>query len=153
VIVRDVGDGVREKSGAGGAFTTRVTDVVRVSDPLIPVIVKGKLPAGVVVPLFVVTVIVDVPPLATLVGLKLALAPAGRPLALKLATLPENPFTPSTVTLYVVLLPAVTVREVGDGLREKSGDGGGGVPDEGRTVMYVFEASINPAVSFTVVQR
>ena len=103
--------------------------------------------------MFVVTLIVDELPLVTLVGLKLAFTPGGRPLALKL-TLPENPFVPVTVTLYVVLPPAVTVREVGDGLKEKSGEGGGGgAPPEGRTVMYVFDASINPLLSFTVVQR
>ena len=73
--------------------------------------------------MFVVTLMVDELPLVTLVGLKLAFTPAGRPLALKL-TLPENPFVPVTVTLYVVLPPAVTVREVGDGLKEKSGEGG-----------------------------
>jgi hypothetical protein len=39
-----------------------------------------------------------------MVGLKLALAPAGNPLALK-PTLPLNPFNAVTLTEYVVLLP------------------------------------------------
>jgi hypothetical protein len=52
------------------------------------VIVSGELPAGVV--LLVVTVMVEVPEPVTVVGLKLALAPAGNPPALKV-TVPEKP--------------------------------------------------------------
>jgi len=64
--------------------------------PLVPVIVMLYVPVGVV--LTVVTVIVDGPEPVTELGLKLAPAPVGSPLALKL-TAPVNPFTAPTVTV------------------------------------------------------
>lgn len=64
--------------------------------PLVPVIVSGKVPVGVEV--LVVTVIVEEPEPATEGGLKLALAPAGNPLALRV-TVPVNP--PEAVTVAV----------------------------------------------------
>ena len=67
----------------------------------------------------VVTDIVDEPEPVTDVGLKLALAPAGNPLALKLTT-PLNPPEPATVAVYEVPLPAVTVWEAGVAEMEKS---------------------------------
>ena len=78
--------------------------------PLVPVMVNGKLPVGVV--LAVVTVIVDEPEVVTDGGLKLALAFAGNPLALSV-TVPVNPPVGVTVTVYVVLLPWVTVCDAG----------------------------------------
>ena len=84
-----------EKSAVGLA-TTSVTVVVCVRVPLVPVIVKGNVPVGVV--LLVVTVIVEEPDVVTDVGLKLAPAPAGNPLALKV-TVPVNP--PDGVTVMV----------------------------------------------------
>ena len=62
--------------------------------------------AGVVVP--VVTVIVELPLAVIVGGEKLAEAPVGRPLALRV-TIPVNPFSAPMVTVYVVELPAVTV--------------------------------------------
>ena len=62
--------------------------------------------AGVVV--LVVTVIVEVPLVVIVVGLKLAEAPVGKPLALSV-TAPVNPLSAPTVTVYVVEFPAVTV--------------------------------------------
>jgi len=56
----------------------------------------------------VVTVIVDEPEPATEGGLKLAPAPAGNPLALKV-TVPVNPPDGVTVTVYAVLPPGATV--------------------------------------------
>ena len=64
--------------------------------PLAPVIVIGYVPVGVVA--LVVTVMVDEPDVVTDVGLKLALAPAGNPLALKV-TVPVKP--PDGVTVAV----------------------------------------------------
>lgn len=72
----------------------------------------------------VVTDMVDDPEPVTDVGLKVALAPAGNPLALKL-TLPENPPDPVTVAVYDVPLPAVTVWEAGVAEMEKSPTGAG----------------------------
>ena len=68
--------------------------------------VRVEVAAGVVV--LVVTVIVDVPLVVTVVGLKLAEAPEGNPLALNV-TVPVNPLRAPIVTVYVVELPAVTV--------------------------------------------
>ncbi len=58
-----------------------------------PVTVSVYVPAGVV--LLVVTVIEEEPDPVTDVGLKLALAPEGRPLALKV-TVPVKPFSAVT---------------------------------------------------------
>jgi hypothetical protein len=90
--VRLVGVALSEKSDGG--LTTKVTDVVRVRLPLVPVTVMGYDPAGVVVA--VLRVIVVVPLVVTVAGLKLLEAPAGRPLALKL-TVPLNPLLGVTV--------------------------------------------------------
>lgn len=84
------------KSGAAGAFTTRVTVVECTRVPLVPVMVKVKVPAGVV--LLVDTETVEDPEPVTEVGLKLAVAPVGRPLMLK-ATFPANPPDPVTVAV------------------------------------------------------
>jgi hypothetical protein len=64
--------------------------------PLVPVIVTVLEPAGVLA--LVVTVIVDDPEPTTEAGLKLAVASAGNPLALR-ATVPLNP--PDAVTVTV----------------------------------------------------
>jgi len=87
---------------------------------LLPVIVKLYVPAGVV--LLVFTVNVDEPLPVTLVGVNVGLAPDGRPLTLK-PTVPLKPFKAETETVYVVPEPAVTVRDDGVALIEKSGDG------------------------------
>lgn len=55
----------------------------------------------------------------TEVGLKLALAPEGKPLTPK-PTAPENPPDPVMVTVYEVPPPAVTVAEAGVAAMEKS---------------------------------
>ena len=61
------------------------------------------------------------PPL-TEVGVKLPLAPAGKPETLKATSL-LNPFCGVTVMAYVVLPLAVTLRDVGDGESVKLGTG------------------------------
>jgi hypothetical protein len=76
--------------------TTRETAAVCLRDPLVPVIVRVNVPVGVV--LAVVTVIVEEPEPVTEVGLKVALAPDGSPLALKV-TAPANPFTAAIVAV------------------------------------------------------
>ena len=70
----------------------------------------------------VVTVMVEVPLVVTVVGLKLAEAPVGKPLALRV-TVPVNPFIAPMVTVYVVELPAVTVCVEGETPMEKSATG------------------------------
>jgi hypothetical protein len=76
--------------------TTRATVVVWTIAPLVAVTVMVKLPVG--VEPAVDTVIVEEPEVITEAGLKLAVAPAGSPLALKL-TVPVNPFTALTVAV------------------------------------------------------
>jgi len=105
------------KSAVGAGFTTSITVVECTRLPLVPVMVKVYVPAGVVV--LVVTDIVDEPDPVADVGLKLALAPAGNPLALKVTT-PANPPDPVTVAVYDVPLPAVTVAEAGVAAMVKS---------------------------------
>ena len=63
------------------AFTTSDTLVVRVTLPAVPLTVKVYVPLGVVE--FVLTVIVEEPEPVSDVGLKLAVAPLGKPFTLK----------------------------------------------------------------------
>ena len=84
------------KSGVAGGCTTNDTEALCERVPLAPVIVNGYVPVGVV--LLVVTAIVDEPDVVTDAGLKLALAPDGSPLALKV-TVPVKP--PDGVTVAV----------------------------------------------------
>ena len=87
---------MRSTTSACAAAWTNVTEVVRTSAPLIPVIVNGKLPDG--VDTLDVIVIVDDPELVTDDGLKAAAAPDGNPLTLN-ATAPPNPADGDTVTV------------------------------------------------------
>ena len=82
------GETVSEKSGTGAGLTVRPTVVVCERLPLAPVMVTVEVPAGVEV--LVETVSVDEPEPATEGGLKLAIAEAGKPLAVS-ATVPLNP--------------------------------------------------------------
>jgi hypothetical protein len=66
-----------------------------------------------------VSVEVPEPPLIEL-GLKLAIAPMGKPLAERFTVL-LKPFDGLTVTVVLVLLPAVTVAEAGESETLKSG--------------------------------
>jgi hypothetical protein len=95
VTVCDAGDAATEKSPTTAAVTTRVTEAVCVVVPLVPVMVNGKLPVGVV--LLVVIVRVELPEVSD-VGLNEPLAPAGNPLTVR-PTLPVNP--PLGVTVAV----------------------------------------------------
>lgn len=115
--LRLVGETEIVKLGTGAGLTTKVTVVECARLPLVPVIVKGKLPDGVVV--LVVTEMVDEPEPITEAGLKVAFAPAGNPLMVKL-TFPLNPPDPVTVAVYDVPAPAVTVCEDGVAEMEKS---------------------------------
>jgi hypothetical protein len=77
------------KSAGGCAFTAaKLTVVVCVTLPLIPVIVSVDVPTG-VLPV-IVTVKVELPVPVTVAGEKPAVAPAGNPLALS-AMEPEKP--------------------------------------------------------------
>ena len=91
-MVRAVG--LTTSVNSEGPVTTKVTVVAWARVPLVAVIVMGYDPAG--VELRVVIVSVEDPEPLIVLGLKLALAPDGKPLALKL-TLPLNPFKAVTV--------------------------------------------------------
>jgi hypothetical protein len=94
VTVCDDGEAEIEKSAA--AETTREVVVECVRLPLVPVRVSVEVPAGVVPA--VVTVSVEVPLPLIVAGEKLAVAPVGNPLALRV-TVPVNPFSAPTVTV------------------------------------------------------
>jgi hypothetical protein len=85
--------------------------------PLVPVIVTVDVAAGVL--LEVKMVMVEAPVPVTALGEKLAVTPAGRPLALKV-TLPENPPVPVVVTVNVVVPPPPVVCVLGVAATEKS---------------------------------
>src|SRR5665213_4157881 len=77
-------------AAAAVTVTDSVTPALCVSAPLLPVMVSVELAAGVVA--LVLTVSVALPEPVTVEGEKLALAPAGSPLALSV-TPPLKPFT------------------------------------------------------------
>ena len=85
-----------EKSGAAVVATTRLVVATCVRLPLVPVIVSGDVPVGVV--LAVVTVMVEEPLPVIVAGEKLAEAPVGKPLAVRV-TVPVNPFSAPMVTV------------------------------------------------------
>ena len=63
---------------------------------------------------------VELPEVATDVGVNVALAPVGNPTTFK-PTFPVNPPEDATVTVYVVPLPCLTLLELGLTDIEKSG--------------------------------
>ena len=79
-----------------GSLMVSVTGAVRVWSPLVPVIVNGKVPVGVVG--LDVIVIVEEPDVVTDGGVKLAVAPAGSTLTLR-ATVPVKLPEGATVTV------------------------------------------------------
>ena len=87
-------DGDAPIAKSGGVITTSVAVVVRVKLPLTPVIVSVYVPTGVLV--LVVTESVD--EVVAGFGVKLPLAPAGRPLTVN-ATWPVNPLVGVTATM------------------------------------------------------
>ena len=78
-------------------FTNKVTVAVCVRLPLVPVIVTVYVPVSVLVPVVTVIVLLPEPPLTGL-GLNVALAPKGSPLALKV-TLAAKPLSAVTVAV------------------------------------------------------
>src|ERR1039458_3905754 len=105
---------------AAAFATVRVPLAVWVKLPLVPVMVSGYVPSGVVE--LVVTVSVEVPDPVTVAGEKLAVAPAGSPLALSVTT-PLNPFSAPMLVVKVVAFPTTTVCELGVAVRLKFGGG------------------------------
>jgi len=95
-----------------------VTLAVCVVPPFVPRIRKVNVPVEVDV--VVLTVIVEEPEPVTEVGLKDAVAPNGNPRTENVTT-PLKPLLGVMVTVYVVLLGRVTVRDVGEAEIENPG--------------------------------
>jgi hypothetical protein len=96
---------------------TSVTWVVRLSEPLVPVIVIANVPSAVDEVVLTVSV-EDVPVVVVGLGLNDAVAPLGSPLAAN-DTAPANPPVRVIVTVYVVVAPRVIVWLAGDALSVK----------------------------------
>jgi hypothetical protein len=90
---KELGVADMEKSGPD---TIKVTDAEFVSEPAVPVTVTVELPVG--VPDAVVTVIVELPDVVMEAGEKEAVAPDGKPVALRV-TGPVNPLTAPIFTV------------------------------------------------------
>jgi hypothetical protein len=84
----DVEMSIANCPGGREAVTVRAAVVAWLMLPLTPVIVSVDVPTG--VELRVLTVTVEVPDPITVAGLKVAVAPVGNPVALRV-TVPENP--------------------------------------------------------------
>jgi hypothetical protein len=84
------------KSGGGLKLTTKVTVVLWLRVPLVPVIVIGNEPVAALD--VVVTLSVELPLPVTEDGLNVPDAPAQKPVAARL-TVPPNPLVPVTVTV------------------------------------------------------
>jgi len=87
-----------------------------VKAPLVPLTVNVYVPTGVFFD--VETVIVEDPEPITVLGLNVAVAFAGNPLALNV-TVPLKPFTGATFAVYVVPAPFLTVCDAGVAVRVK----------------------------------
>jgi hypothetical protein len=100
----------------------RVNVVEWLKLPLVPVMVKVRVPGVALRP--TVTVRVELPEPVMAVGLKLALTRPPWPVTLRF-TVPAKPFSPVTVTVDVPLVLRGTVMLVGESAIEKSGAGAG----------------------------
>ena len=105
------------KSGVVGAFTVRLTEVLWLTDPEVPVIVMLEVATGVAV--VVEMVRVDVPAEVTDAGANAQVAPAGRPEQARV-TVPLNPLVAATVMVEVPVCPGARTL-IGVPPTEKSG--------------------------------
>jgi hypothetical protein len=110
------------KLGVGGAVTVRAIAVVCVSVPLAPVIVTVEEPGAAVLAAVSVTTVL-VPVVAVVAGLKLAVTPVGKPLAVNV-TAAANPPVRVMLIVLVPLAPVLSVRLAGLSDNEKFGAGG-----------------------------
>ena len=115
-VAKHCGDAVQ--SGA----TTSVAGMVFTRLPLVPLIVSGYVPVG-VDDVVVILSVDDPEPPVTGLGLKLPVAPDGRPATLRV-TLPVNPSVGEIVTVKLVPYPGLVVCEVGVTDTVKYGPGG-----------------------------
>src|SRR5262245_55357031 len=106
-----------------GAAIVSVTEVECVADGAVPVTPSGYWPGTVA--MVVVTFITDDPPAFTVAGANDAVAPDGKPVAVKV-TASGVPLTALVEIVDVPASPGFNVRLAGDAVSEKSllGDGG-----------------------------
>ena len=109
---------MRKRNTFAVLVTVRAMVALWLSVPLVPVTVTLKVPAAAVLDALKVTVLVPV----VETGLKLAVTPAGRPLAAS-ATAPLKPFTGLTMIVLLPFAPCATERVAGLAVKEKSGCG------------------------------
>jgi len=119
---RLVGEAASAKSGVAGWFTVRLIGVDRVSPPPVPVTVTVAAPSVAVLDADRVRTLLL--PVAGLT-LKLAVTPAGNPLALNVTPLLKPPLRVIVIVL-VPLAPRLKVRLAGEAESAKSGVGGPG---------------------------
>jgi phage shock protein PspC (stress-responsive transcriptional regulator) len=118
VTVTFAGDAETLKFGWDAAFTVRVTAVVSVVLPEVPLTVMLYVPAATAAG--TVRVMVEVPAPVIELGLKLTFTPVGCPVAVKeMAEL--NPPTTELVMVAVPELPCATVTEDGEADKLKLG--------------------------------
>lgn len=98
----------------GSAVTMRLRVVLSVVEPLVPVTVTVAVPTVAAAEAVNVSVLPADP--VTEVGLKAAVTPVGKPLALN-ATVPVKPLKGETVTLLVAAVPCMTVVPVAEMLK------------------------------------
>jgi hypothetical protein len=110
------------KSVAGAAVTVKVTAVVCVVPPPVPLIITLDVPVGVEAPVVSVSVEVPDPGAATEVGLNVAVVPVGSNEA-DSAIAALNPLKAVVVMVVVPEFPCTTVTVVGDSVIVKSGVG------------------------------
>jgi len=107
------------KSAVFADCTTSVTVAVWIKLPLVPVMVSVEVANGVEAVVETIKIEDPEPPLIE-AGLKLAVAPVGKPLTTR-DTVPVNPLNGATLAVYVVFAPAFTVCELGVAENIKSG--------------------------------
>lgn len=117
--------------------------VVWVVVPLLPVIVSVDVPLWALFAALIVKV--DVPEVVIDAGLKVPVTRFGKPLTVRV-TVPVNPFCAPMVTVYLPVLPRLTVRLAGVALIVKFGGGGGAVT----TRVTVVECNNAPSAPVSV---
>lgn len=138
----------------GGGFTVRVTVVVCVVEPEVPVIVTVAVPVVAVDDAVRVSVEVALPFAGGVTGFveNAAVTPLGRPDALKVVA-ELNPLRLVTVIVLFPLEPCVTVSEEGDADRLKSGDCVVPQPGNLKLAMRVFQLKLPVVTMYSSVNQ
>lgn len=117
----EIAAGDTEMVKFGSAVTVRVSGAVSVVEPLVPVTVTVATPTVAVAAAVNVSVLPADP--VTVAGLKLAVTPAGNPLALRVTAL-LKPLMAETVTLLAAVVPCMTVVPEAETVKPGAVEGG-----------------------------